>query len=810
MLEFSSSGPLMESPQKYKSGQRDYNFESPTQGRYQFTNNRVSTPSLTGSSTGSPASPDSSFANSPDKDRNVHVRTNFYKERGYIPPQNILPSASPASPVPPVPTQQERASPLFEDNEELPFDQVAGTFSSVTLETIENCNAPSSNILHGRTNYLSARGTNTSNESNIHLERNTGSRPFDEKFYDGRISPSQEPSIDKTSSARSGELKLLSEEELNNPQQPNDASLLEFGGTWEGPVQVFEDDQNQQQYHQRSSVFQCLNPSKQNKKPEEPAKSPSTVAERRRARRLKMSSVAPATLDDSSLESDQMDNLQARAQHAFSLRQNPSVKSTSIPSAATTALSPSAAMSGSANQSSNKPIKSAIKSQSQSKTQPTQGPTFVSFDENPDTVHHFISDQVHPTFSEEETVTSQDTETSRSIGNQSLDRGMTSILRDLFYLGETKHQHQDDSSNNANDSSVDDSLTLDSRTADSRQISTKDSSMNKSSAPGYSSESNSITIRTSQSANQERSLNGENDVNSTAALIENMLVGFQAMTKAFTQESCTPCTHMKEDFTRNVEYPSPVSTANLLDSASAEDRVYQPVSGEEVAEDGSTLGSLDLAKSMESAEESVRGEHSLDTDPRLAELAFHTAKTVHKLHNLTLDDKDIDSDIITQLEFKVVRIGLPLGLLFHENSGGCWIAKVFPGGNATKIDSGEAVKVGDQLAAVDGRSAIKMSVDDVCALIATAENMQSIELTLLRYVGPLRDGSKDEHQRNMDGNERETRLTVAQEKMDGTERRGKFLGRLGARKAKGPKTQPKPKKDQKKFKLFGKKKKVVL
>jgi hypothetical protein len=76
-------------------------------------------------------------------------------------------------------------------------------------------------------------------------------------------------------------------------------------------------------------------------------------------------------------------------------------------------------------------------------------------------------------------------------------------------------------------------------------------------------------------------------------------------------------------------------------------------------------------------------------------------------------------------------------VLFQENEGGCWVAKVFPNGNVAKMAPGHSILVGDQLAAIDGRNAIEMKVDAICALISRAENTQSIELTFLRYTGPL-------------------------------------------------------------------------
>lgn len=73
-------------------------------------------------------------------------------------------------------------------------------------------------------------------------------------------------------------------------------------------------------------------------------------------------------------------------------------------------------------------------------------------------------------------------------------------------------------------------------------------------------------------------------------------------------------------------------------------------------------------------------------------------------------------------------------VLFHENDGGCWITKIFPDGNASKTGG---VEVGDQLAAINGISAIKLKVDQICTLITEAPNPKEIELTFIRYTGEL-------------------------------------------------------------------------
>ena len=58
-----------------------------------------------------------------------------------------------------------------------------------------------------------------------------------------------------------------------------------------------------------------------------------------------------------------------------------------------------------------------------------------------------------------------------------------------------------------------------------------------------------------------------------------------------------------------------------------------------------------------------------------------------------------------------------------------------PKGNGEK--SGK-LEPGDQLAAINGISAISMKVDDICAAITDASSgTAAIELTFLRYVGPF-------------------------------------------------------------------------
>jgi hypothetical protein len=52
---------------------------------------------------------------------------------------------------------------------------------------------------------------------------------------------------------------------------------------------------------------------------------------------------------------------------------------------------------------------------------------------------------------------------------------------------------------------------------------------------------------------------------------------------------------------------------------------------------------------------------SLERDPRLADLAIHAARSVHSLQGLKFNENDHNTELVTQVEFKVIKIGLPLG-----------------------------------------------------------------------------------------------------------------------------------------------------
>lgn len=128
-----------------------------------------------------------------------------------------------------------------------------------------------------------------------------------------------------------------------------------------------------------------------------------------------------------------------------------------------------------------------------------------------------------------------------------------------------------------------------------------------------------------------------------------------------------------------------------------------------------------------------QGQTSLEEDGRLVDLAVQAAVSMHRLNGYEFDTSQ-EIDIASEIKFSVVDLKLPLGLIFQENEKGCWVTKILPDGSAarTKAD----VQIGDQLAAVDGKSAINLTVDQIAKLIRIPKKI--IELTFVRYVGPLR------------------------------------------------------------------------
>lgn len=122
---------------------------------------------------------------------------------------------------------------------------------------------------------------------------------------------------------------------------------------------------------------------------------------------------------------------------------------------------------------------------------------------------------------------------------------------------------------------------------------------------------------------------------------------------------------------------------------------------------------------------------SLEEDHRLVDLAIEAARSMHIVRGYEFDDS-YNIDFPLDIQFAVEDLEMPLGLIFQENPLGCWITKVLPNGSASINGK---VYVGDQLAAIDGISAINMKVGEIAKIIK--EKKGTVELTFLRYVGPL-------------------------------------------------------------------------
>jgi C-terminal processing protease CtpA/Prc len=78
-------------------------------------------------------------------------------------------------------------------------------------------------------------------------------------------------------------------------------------------------------------------------------------------------------------------------------------------------------------------------------------------------------------------------------------------------------------------------------------------------------------------------------------------------------------------------------------------------------------------------------------------------------------------------------------VIFLENDGGCFVTKVSPDGSAARSGG---VEVGDQLAAINGATCVRVTVDDICKMIAAIPESSDIELVFVRYTGPPRPVKK--------------------------------------------------------------------
>jgi len=85
-----------------------------------------------------------------------------------------------------------------------------------------------------------------------------------------------------------------------------------------------------------------------------------------------------------------------------------------------------------------------------------------------------------------------------------------------------------------------------------------------------------------------------------------------------------------------------------------------------------------------------------------------------------------------------------LSVVFAETHVCCWVQKIFENGNASMASIGDKLQVGDQLAAINGITAMHKDVTGVCRILANTSNPALIEFTFVRYIGPLRPASHEQ------------------------------------------------------------------
>lgn len=122
-----------------------------------------------------------------------------------------------------------------------------------------------------------------------------------------------------------------------------------------------------------------------------------------------------------------------------------------------------------------------------------------------------------------------------------------------------------------------------------------------------------------------------------------------------------------------------------------------------------------------------------DGDAYLLQQALAAARAIHHIHGVEYDE-NIDINVVSDIKFLVITVSLPLGLLFQEHNIGVWVSRVVHEGSGAL----NGVETGDQLAAIDGRSTLHAQIDEVADAIANSPDSSNIELTFLRYIGPLR------------------------------------------------------------------------
>lgn len=80
-----------------------------------------------------------------------------------------------------------------------------------------------------------------------------------------------------------------------------------------------------------------------------------------------------------------------------------------------------------------------------------------------------------------------------------------------------------------------------------------------------------------------------------------------------------------------------------------------------------------------------------------------------------------------------------------ENAGGCFVTKIAADGSAARSGG---VKVGDQLAAINGQKCLRMRVEDIYKIILTISEPIAVQLAFIRYIGPFRPETRFDEEDN--------------------------------------------------------------
>ncbi|KAK1744862.1 hypothetical protein QTG54_004153 [Skeletonema marinoi] len=140
-----------------------------------------------------------------------------------------------------------------------------------------------------------------------------------------------------------------------------------------------------------------------------------------------------------------------------------------------------------------------------------------------------------------------------------------------------------------------------------------------------------------------------------------------------------------------------------------------------------------LRSNSNTASGTASTEEEENNDDYLLQQALASARAIHHIHGIQFDELQ-DINVLTDIKFVVVTVALPLGLLFQEHELGAWVSRVVPDGNGARKE----IQPGDQLAAINGKSSAHATIDEVASIISGTPKNEGVELTFLRYVGPLR------------------------------------------------------------------------